>query len=264
MKRAALPQKLRDNYTWQLRPPFAEIFDSKPWWTQARDAAIDSVAALYELARRHPRVGALRTKFLTSNWHGQELGPPLAGRAFRRMADAAFKDVGDQHAAIHCLCLIGLKAWISLDLKDREFWEMSAGKLKGVDCRDRGAQCVGLISDGLNELILASVSRLNLPNGSLQFHVEATRGDTPARVAAANPHLADAATKRIAAEFQKNPPRASELEAVIARNAGAAFRNGEFIFTLAPDLTHERAVAIFAEAYRAEQAEAGLEPQRGR
>jgi hypothetical protein len=180
------------------------------------------------------------------------------------MADAAFKDVGDQHAAIHCLCLIGLKAWISLDLKDREFWEMSAGKLKGVDCRDRGAQCVGLISDGLNELILASVSRLNLPNGSLQFHVEATRGDTPARVAAANPHLADAATKRIAAEFQKNPPRASELEAVIARNAGAAFRNGEFIFTLAPDLTHERAVAIFAEAYRAEQAEAGLEPQRGR
>jgi hypothetical protein len=49
---------IRARCTWHLHPPFDRTFDRSRWWT-GPDAPkeIDPDAALYELVRRHPRVG---------------------------------------------------------------------------------------------------------------------------------------------------------------------------------------------------------------
>lgn len=264
MQRVGPRERLRDQYTWQLQPPFSTLFDGQPWWLARGRTPVDPVAALYELARRLPRVGELRRKYVGASWHGQELRPRLDGGAKRRLADAAFADLGRQPAAIHCLCLIGLRSWPELDLKYQEYWEMSAGKLKGVDCRDHLGQCQALVSNGFTDLLLHRMRRLKLPKGALRFRVKAKRGGGPRAIAAENPNLAAAARERIAAEFRRNRPKAQELENLVAGKARSAFRSGEFIFAVAPDMAHERAVEAFAAAYRREQKQAGLEPQRAR
>lgn len=263
MPRPQKPEALRDRYTWHLRPPFTELFNARMWWLERNGPKPDAVAALYELARRHPRVGSLRQQYIDSVWHARELRE-RSDEITRRIADAAFEHLGREPAAIHCLCLIGLKCWADLDLKDQEYWEMSAGKLKGVDCRDRLAQCSGLITDGFTDLMLSRLQKLKVPRGALQFHVTAQRGDGPSKVYPVNPALLEESQQRLAADFQRKRPRAKELETLVAQSAANAFRSGDFIFSVSPDLSHERAVAVFAEAYRREQDQLGSEPQRAR
>src|SRR5476651_2018375 len=91
---AARPASARANsrlaYTWHLRPPFNELFCADHWWESAPSAKVDSVAALYELARRHPRIGELRQKHLNEFWHGRELGLPLTGAEKKKWATTAY------------------------------------------------------------------------------------------------------------------------------------------------------------------------------
>jgi hypothetical protein len=94
-------QAMRARYTWHLRPPFDQEFNRSHWWKG--DSKIHPVAALYELARRHPRVGELRRTLRHSGWYGQELREPLVGTAKQKMASLAYDDLGREPAAIHCL-----------------------------------------------------------------------------------------------------------------------------------------------------------------
>jgi len=48
-----------------LDSPFNQEFDRTQWWKDETD--INPVAALYELARRHPLVGDLRKKFRSTS-----------------------------------------------------------------------------------------------------------------------------------------------------------------------------------------------------
>jgi len=121
---------------------------------------LDPVVALYELARRHPRIGQLRTKFLKSYWHGRELDAALTGAREQKLISTAFNDVGHEPAPVHCLCIIGLKAWPQLEQRNQEFWQDTAGKLKGVDCRDSTLQCAALISNSFSTLFIDRMMKL--------------------------------------------------------------------------------------------------------
>ena len=125
---------VRERYTWHLRTPFAKAFDRTAWWEKIQTKDVHPIAALYELVRRHPRVGELRAKFIHRSWHGVELRPHKDGD---QLADAivndAFEDLGSGPKSLHCLCLIGLKSWNQHYAQDQEYWMMSGGRLKGVD-----------------------------------------------------------------------------------------------------------------------------------
>jgi len=121
-------QANRKPYTWHLRPPCAGKFDRSHWWKRKPD--IDPVAALYELARRHPSVG-LR---MTQPW---KLENPVP--------------------AIVCLGDFGLKSWPNLSPGHQAMWKSFAGNLKGVDSRNDDEKCFDIVwqneGEPLNQVI---------------------------------------------------------------------------------------------------------------
>lgn len=110
---------LRDRYTWHLRPPFKDEFDRSHWWMGKRDSDIEPVAALYELARRHPMVGEGWARNITQPGSGSPLPPP----------------------SLYWTCLLGLNSWAKLDWTERRNWESCVGILKGLDFRGEDSQC---------------------------------------------------------------------------------------------------------------------------
>lgn len=127
-------EKNRAPYLWYLRPPFDREFQLVKWWSDTEPN--ESLAAAYEIARRHPLVGELRTRFHGSTWYGQELREELEGEAQIGWLEAAAADLRSEPTALRCLCLIGLRAWSDLPEGWRESWADSIGKFGGMDYRD--------------------------------------------------------------------------------------------------------------------------------
>jgi hypothetical protein len=246
-------QLLRARYTWHLRPPFQDEFDCTHWWAGKSADEIRPVAALYELARRHPRIGTLRVQLRSSSWYGQELRKPLIGHAKEKLASKAFDDLGQEPTAIHCLCLIGLRSWPTLDWRSQAYWEMSAGHMKGVDCRDALSQCSSITSDALCDLMLKRLSAMKTGKKSLQFLVGKTSDSNQEVVSPVDPAAFQKSLELVANDVLKNPIPQAELEAVIAQHAIAAHRQGHWLFAVASDLTSERAASLLAQTYRHEQ-----------
>lgn len=108
-------------------------------------------------------MGELRAKFRNRKWHGWELRAPAKAKERETIIDEAFEDLGLAPKALHCICLIGLKSWLQLDAKDQEYWMMSGGRLKGVDCRDAVEQCESLTQYALADLLIQRTIELKPP-----------------------------------------------------------------------------------------------------
>jgi hypothetical protein len=245
---------LRARYTWHLRPPFKDQFDCSHWWQGKPDNDIQPVAALYELTRRDPRIGHLRSKLRNAKWNGQELRARLVDAPKQRIASQAFDDLGQQPKAIHCLCLIGLKSWPTLDWRDQEYWEMSAGKMKGVDSRHASEQCYSISSEALCDIIHKRRHALKLGRKAGQFWVKTgTKNTDEDSVAPVHPRAFEKSTEIVAKHLLENPISAAEIEAAIAEVALAAHHQGHWLLAVAPNLTHAAAAHLLARRYREEQ-----------
>jgi hypothetical protein len=255
---------LRSRYAWHLQPAFEREFDRSHWWKELSDSEIKPVAALYELARRHPLVGEMRLKFRHASWYGQELRAPLNGAAKKSMASLAFDDLGHLPRAIHCLCLIGLQSWPKLDWRTQDYWEMSAGKMKGVDCRDDIERCSSITLTAQADTVLKRAFSLKLDRSAFKFMVGAGNIDkNEARVAAVNPNAFDRAMSRLVENLHKKPIPSMEMEEAIARNAVSAYREGHLIISIASDLTSEEAKILLEREYREHHKRSALVNQRG-
>ena len=219
---------MRERYTWHLHPPFNNEFDHSHWWEG--QSKIEPAAALYELARRHPRIGQLWLKFKRASWYGQELRCPLVGAAEKKMVSQAFNDLGKESAAIHCLCLIGLNSWPKLHWSDQEYWLDTAGKIKGLDCRPDIGQCQNINAQAGGELIGKRRFRLNRKGR----HKRLTREEFDALVSK---------------DIIKNPFGADEWNAAITRHAIEELHKGHLLFSVAPDLTLAEAKNLFEREY---------------
>jgi hypothetical protein len=100
-----------------LDPKFDE-FDKFHWWEDPSD--VDPIAALYEIARRHPLVGAYQ---IGAVW---------------KLSKSFFNN------PIRFLCGHGLKSWPKLSSIEQKCWQKVAGNLKGVDCRDDSEKCFSI------------------------------------------------------------------------------------------------------------------------
>jgi hypothetical protein len=115
----------REPYKWHLLPPFTIKFDRCQWWIGKTDKTIEPIAAIYELARRHPSVG-LR---MTQPWKIKNPAP-------------AILYLGD----------IGLKSWLKLTPYQKDGWQSFAGNMKGLDFRNEFEKCESITEDAFYEL----------------------------------------------------------------------------------------------------------------
>ncbi len=242
-------QAVHAPYRWHLDSPFKLEFDRMHWWKDKSD--IHPVAALYELARRHPIVGQLRKKFRSASWYGQELRAELVGAAKDRMASSAFDDLGQQPTAIHCLCLIGLKPWPTLGWRLQEYWEQSAGNIKGVDCRDDLERCYSVTETAIGNIIWKRNRALKLPRKGSQFWVSVRRiGAGKSDVVPVDPKAFQASQEIVAKHLREPPISAAETEVAIAEVAVGAEHQGHWIIAVASDLAQDEAERLMGEVYR--------------
>ncbi len=234
---------------WHLRKPFAEEFDRSHWWKAECESKPTSIAAIYELARRHPHIGQLRSKLRYTKWYGQELRKSLSGTARRTMADQASVDLGSEPGAVHCLCLIGLKSWPMLGEEYQEYWGDSVGKMKGVDCRDDLMRCTSIITEALGQLQRKRMFSLIPSRESLTFRFPAGGMTGEQTGQPADPGALDKLVGRLAEDLKINPIPEVEIENAIADKAIEAYRAGQWLFAIASDLTHDDARNLLSAGY---------------
>jgi len=234
---------LRRRYTWHLRPPFKSQFDRSHWWKAQSE--IEPVAALYELARRHPLVretwirsfaAATRSRRgiaiwlpgIRQSWTEKIMRPP-AGSA-------------PVPPSLYRTCLFGLKSWAKLDYTDRKNWESCVGYLKGLDFRQGELQCRSI-------------------NVLAHWRIIDERKDALRKKGQINDNAHAQTHEKWEAAYDKNlsvlhndlavnPPTAKEWEAAIGYRAVEAYRQGYLLLAVAPDLQGDKAALLMEKVYR--------------
>ena len=212
-----------------MRDQFADEFDKDHWWKSKSEEQIDPRAAVYEIARRHPRIGELRKKFRDKIWYGLELKDQLSEPYPEDILSEQSSDLGSEPRAVHCLCLIGLKSWPELTSTDRGYWIASAGKLKGVECRDP----IELVN---------TIHMMALVNVMYQRITEGNSLD----------------------EIKSNPFNLKEIENEIASLAVIAHREGNHLLWAAPGMTSDQARDLLAKKYSQAEKAANKPKQRAK
>ena len=255
---------LKDEYTWHLREPFSGEFDKTHWWEAKGATEVSSIAAIYELARRHPKIGQLRSKLRNAKWYAQELRAPLSEAAEQTMLNLSSDDLGKEPNAVHCLCLIGLKSWPALNWRYKDFWEASVGKIKGVDCRDDSSRCTSVPSLVLTEILLQRAVAMKPARNALQFRVSNSRTGGGTVVESVYPDAQENFNRRLVKDLKNNPISKKEIESGIAKRAIDAHREGKFLFAIVPDLTYAESSDLLSKRYAEEQKIHRHQKQRAR
>ena len=117
-------QAIRRRYTWHLRPPFNNTFDHTHWWEG--QSGVAPIAALYELARRHPVIGLAQE---SQDW-----------------------SIFGVRTPIRWALVVGLKPWIRLSTLEQHGWGLCAGNLKGLDFRHASDRCFSIRTEVLTRM----------------------------------------------------------------------------------------------------------------
>jgi len=220
--------KLRERYLWYLEGPWAERFHRDRWWETPSSERQDGFTAAYELARRHPYIGQLFRKFANQPWFGRNT------RLSAKLQSQAWRSLEGESDAVSCLCYIGLTPWHQLSVSYKEFWINSADRIKGLK-RSEAALC--------NPFDLLAI-------GSLAVQELRKRGKTD---------LSTLDLDRVAKGLPSHV-----VDAAIGQSAVEAFRAGQFLFSVPPDLGFEEARSILIKAYTKRQGDKKLPQKRCR
>ena len=123
-KRKTVPSKenwhaMRARYTWHLRPPFKDEFDRTYWWQGKDQSKIEPVAALYELARRHPLVNET----------------PLEKTSLPGVPLPKVPTIFETKPSLRSTQRLGMRSWLKLTASERRNWKASISRMKGFDFR---------------------------------------------------------------------------------------------------------------------------------
>lgn len=199
----------RRRYTWHLRASFRDKFDGSHWWKVRPNS--DPLAALYELARRHPLVAE------------QQLivAPPPWGRP-----PVPLPPICEPHPSLQWTRWLRLKSWPKLTNSERGKWKSSLGKLKGFDLRAKESLC-------------RNITRL------AHLAIYSQRGEANKAFVKSSPILKGLAWFQFFTD-----PTDREWDEAIAQHAAEARRKGYILLGVAPDLPAGKAGAILAAEYR--------------
>jgi len=149
-----------------------------------------------------------------------------------------------------------------LDWKAQEFWEMSAGKMKGIDCRHDVERCTSISLDAETDIILERARSLQLGEAAFQFWVGAGRTNNTVAPVYAQAYKKSSAL--LVKHLRQHPISSAEMEAAIAREAVAAHRGGQLLISIAPDLTLDEAKQLLERQYRSSVSRVPGAKQRAR
>jgi hypothetical protein len=219
-------QAIRRRYTWHLRAPFKNQFDSSHWWKG--QSKIEPVAALYELARRHPLVSEALLQG-TGMYEGEaELFPP---------------------PPLDWLWRIGRQSWPKVNKYDQTIWMLSSHGLKGLDFRKKAWNARFMKLMAIQSLLdkriavdqpchcINSLARLNILDQRM----------------AKSEHKAKSFAEQVVLarkDFATNQPTSEEWEAAVSHCAVAAYRKGFVLLAVAPDLAADQAESVMSHNYR--------------
>jgi len=206
-------EALRRLYTWHLRPPFKDNFDSTHWWAQEGHPEIEPGAALYEIVRRHPSVG--------KEWRGES--PVSEGWKGWRWGVGPVPFPGP----LVWTCHYGLKCWAKLTPTERKNWEFGAGNIKGLDFRSQQFQC-----------------------GCIQTAADTTIAQEREHALRKEGQSVDELISLFDKDLAANPPTEAERESAIIQRAMHAHRLGYVLLAVAPDLKREEAAKVLVSSYR--------------
>ncbi len=239
---------MRARYTWHLRPPFDKEFDRTHWWNRLPEDKIDQVAALYELARRHPLVGEGLLKRLPNLamyekvWGNDSTYPPAVVEARHNEITREIVARLHERYSLYWTCLVGLKSWASLGYTERKNWESNVGNLKGLDLRDEDLQCYSINKMAHSKITDERKAALRKKGQINDLNYEQTPEDWEAE-----------RKKNLSVlhnDVAVNPLTAEEWEVAIANRAVEAYRQGYIILAVAPDLKTDKAASVMAKTYR--------------
>lgn len=256
-QRAPRPQDssraIRRRYVWHLRRPFRDQFDRSHWWKNR--SKVEPAAALYELVRRHPDVRAGWLRAVRSHRKNNRAikasrgGPTYTDTRFSRLVARehwfpGHLKPGELPVGLSGTCLFGLKSWDKLDYTDRENWKCYARHLKGIDFRP-------------TEDVCCSVDEV--ARWKIRFRREDKLEHKPRKTKPSR-----AIGDLVNADLAANPPTAKEWEAAIAESAVEAYRRGDLLFALAPDLTAKQCGSYIESLYSSTRKRFGKPKQRSR
>ena len=201
-------QAIRRRYTWHLRPPFDAEFDRSHWWEG--HARIEPIAALYELARRHPLVAEETPIYATLPGSESPFLPVIP------------PGLGPRPSLLWTRRL-GMRSWPKLTASERTEWKSNLGKLKGFDFRLKESLCRNI----------TALARLAIE--------QKRAGADEARWQSGPPWFP---------YYPPAQPTDREWEEAIAQYAVAVHRQGYILLGVALDLAAGNAGAILAAAYR--------------
>ena len=205
-------QATRRRFTWHLHVP---EFDRRHWWNETGQPA-NPVAALYELARRHPLVAETLLRGLS-----------LPGSEPPTWAETRLEELFPQPPSLRFLSWNWMKPWTQLAEGKRAEWKLCIGKLKGFDFRQEGPLCRNLT---------------RLAHSIIYQHREEARK----KLAASLPPAISGTS-----EFGLYSPLAdSEWRESVAQAAVQAHREGYVLLAVAPDLAPDKLQSAVSEKYR--------------
>jgi hypothetical protein len=209
-----------------LRPPFKSQFDRSHWWEDR--SQIEPVAALYELARRHPLV---REQWIMNFAAATRSRRGVATIREPWMEKIMQPQAGNDRVApsLYWTCLLGLKSWAKLDYTDRRNWEFCVGYLKGLDFRDEELHCRSI---------------KQLANWRIRCQREDALGDK-----VKGKKRGREIGEIISADLAAKPPTVEEWDAAIAQSAIEAHRRGYVLLAVAPHLAVNKAQSVMTRKY---------------
>jgi hypothetical protein len=209
-------QAIRRRYTWHLRSPFKEEFDRSHWWKGKDQSKIEPVAALYELARRHPHVIEV---------------PPKKGWQYGITSDK-WQALYEPRPSLHSTQRFGMKSWPTLTTSEQEEWKSSVGMMKGLDFRKKDDLCI-------------SVTKSAHLTITQQRHV---RHQEVLQTAPENLKGLYDVIGSIGLFVNPNPTD-REMEAAVAQQAIEAYHRGYLLLAVAPDLSSDKATVLMQKIY---------------
>ncbi len=226
-------QANRRCYTWHLRPPFDKKFDCSHWWKGLPDSKIEPVAALYELARRHPIISKIpAAAFL------KHASLSTAAAELRR---SPFPSFFEPIPSLRLTRLLGMYSWPELTKTEQRDWKSSIGKMKGFDLRQMKSLCFNVTA-----LARSAVYRTR-ENDRKRFGAE---------------YIEELTGIRDYSVYAK--PTDQEWETAIAQQAIAAHRQGHVLLSVVPDLAANKVASLTAKIYHDHQQNSSPTKQKHR
>lgn len=220
--------RLRRRFNWYLRTPFSKAFDRRHWW--ATEETIEPEAALYEVIRRHPVVREIWIKSFRAHMrHKYRDLIHCWNPQVEKFWVAKMKQVPSQLKVSNILsrvCSTGTKSWAQLDLTERQNFEISVGKTKGIDNRAPEQKCRSIID------------------------LAESRVFENRRATMVKPKMPFAESCRLTLEsLQASPATEKEWDDAIASESIKVFKSGYQIFAVSSDLNPSEAASSMKEAY---------------